>query len=807
MIGRTISHYKVLAKLGEGGMGVVYRAEDTRLHRSVALKFLPEGILATEKEKARFAREAQAAARLRHPNIATIFDFDEAVDTETATKRAFIAMELVEGESLRERISRGPFPIDGTVFILMQVAKGLQSAHQRGIVHRDIKPANIIIGEDGTVKILDFGLAKLSGETKITESGKIFGSVAYMSPEQIAGEGVDERSDIWSLGVVLFEMLTGTLPFRGDHPLAMMYSIANEPPIDIAQVRPDVPETLSRLCRQCLEKEKSKRPRSMREVLDCVEEEPKREREGQIRYSRRPVLRWPVPLAAAACVAVAAWLLIPRIFPPPAPRAEKMRLGVLEFRDLTHDSSVTGWPAMVQMLLVGSLLGVTDLAVVDPLSLNGLVESSFSAPEPVRNAEFYRVIRTTKVTYLLDGSIFKSRAGYTIQLSLVNPASAEVRYSCMAVAGAEGELPRVVDSLSRQVLDFLEVQVLRTSEDAHLRPWLSTRNMGALKAFMQASEYNYHGDPASEKYLRRAVELDSSFVSPRVWLIPKLVDSGEMKEAQEHYRHLQGLEKDASPFEQAMIDWAEACIKKDLPGQERYLRLALEYSPGNNILLYSLARQRFMAQDYRASSDVIAPAVEMKWPYSPAYYLLGASYAMLGERDRARSILEQSLSISPVYPEIYGLLATLSLKNNDGAKAREYESLYVARLEERGALPGVGYAALGAWEEHEGMLDDAIRNYRLAVSRQPRAPGYHRRLANILLVSGDTTGSAEEYTRALDIDSTDADAHFMIGSILEASHEIPEALTHYRACLRLDSASSRGAAVRERVLHLERLQR
>jgi serine/threonine protein kinase len=208
MIGQTILHYKILAKLGEGGMGVVYKAEDTKLKRLVALKFLPSSIMASEAEKTRFIHEAQAAAALNHPNICTIYEINE-ID-----EQAFIAMEFVEGQSLKEKIEDGPLKLDEALNIAMQVAEGLQAAHEKGITHRDIKPANVMITTKGQAKIMDFGLAKLAGQkTRLTKTGMTVGTLAYMSPEQIQGLDADARSDIFSFGVTLYEMLTRQLPF------------------------------------------------------------------------------------------------------------------------------------------------------------------------------------------------------------------------------------------------------------------------------------------------------------------------------------------------------------------------------------------------------------------------------------------------------------------------------------------------------------------------------------------------------------------------------------------------------------------
>ncbi|MBM4169117.1 MAG: hypothetical protein FJ215_08170 [Ignavibacteria bacterium] len=263
MIGQTISHYKILEKLGEGGMGVVYRAEDIKLKRTVALKFLPPDLTRDAEAKQRFIHEAQAASALQHNNICTIHDIDE-----TADGRMFIVMDYYEGEPLNSRITKSPLRIEEAIDIAIQAARGLSMAHEKEIVHRDIKPGNVFITIDGTVKILDFGLAKLAGgQTRLTKAGMTIGTAAYMSPEQAQGLEVDQKTDIWSLGVVLFEMLTGKLPFRGEHEAAMMYSIVHEEPQGLASVRADVPRSVAAIIEKALQKECSRRYQSMKEMM------------------------------------------------------------------------------------------------------------------------------------------------------------------------------------------------------------------------------------------------------------------------------------------------------------------------------------------------------------------------------------------------------------------------------------------------------------------------------------------------------------------------------------------------------------
>jgi serine/threonine protein kinase len=225
MDGVNISHYKVLEKLGEGGMGIVYKAEDTRLKRPAALKFLPRELNRDPEAKQRFILEAQAASALDHQNICTIYEINE-----TEEGQLFIAMAFYEGETLKSKIDRGLLPLSEALDIIVQVAKGLHAAHEKGIVHRDIKPANIIITNDGVAKIVDFGLAKFAGQSMITRTGSTAGTVAYMSPEQARGEPVDHRTDIWSLGVTLYEVLSGCPPFKSDYEQAIIYSILNSDP-------------------------------------------------------------------------------------------------------------------------------------------------------------------------------------------------------------------------------------------------------------------------------------------------------------------------------------------------------------------------------------------------------------------------------------------------------------------------------------------------------------------------------------------------------------------------------------------------
>jgi len=263
MIGKTVSHYKILEKLGEGGMGVVYKAEDTKLKRTVALKFLPVDLTRDPEAKARFVQEAQAASALDHSNICNIHEISETED-----EQIFIAMSCYEGETLKKKIERGPMTVDQAVQIAIQIAEGLAKAHGLGIVHRDIKPANVMVTEDGVAKILDFGLAKLAGQARLTKSSSTVGTIAYMSPEQVEGREVDNRTDIWSLGVVIYEMVTGKLPFSGEYEPAMIYSILNDTPKPLSTFQTGVPQEIERIVKRILAKRPDDRYQNVTQLLD-----------------------------------------------------------------------------------------------------------------------------------------------------------------------------------------------------------------------------------------------------------------------------------------------------------------------------------------------------------------------------------------------------------------------------------------------------------------------------------------------------------------------------------------------------------
>jgi Tol biopolymer transport system component len=352
VIGSTVSHYKILEKIGEGGMGVVYRATDLRLGRTVALKFLPEHLTRDREAKERFLNEARAVSALEHPNICTIHEVDE-----TPEGQIFICMACYDGGTLRDRLREGSLPLAEAIDIATKVGRGLETAHGAHIIHRDIKPGNIMLTEPEGVRIVDFGVAKLAGYGGLTSGGQTLGTVAYMSPEQATGSDVDERTDIWSLGVVLYEMVTGTQPFGGEYDQATIYSILHVDPESVRALRPEAPPELQRIIEKALERDRTQRYATISEMIEDLRLMTKSLELAQVpsslswrfRTGREKVLRWALPAAVAALAAIAGWAYLGRRDTPPFAQSTPIQV-----------TSAAGWEGQPALSPDGSRIAYTS---------------------------------------------------------------------------------------------------------------------------------------------------------------------------------------------------------------------------------------------------------------------------------------------------------------------------------------------------------------------------------------------------------------------------------------------------------------
>jgi serine/threonine protein kinase len=426
---KFISHYRIIGKLGAGGMGVVYRAEDTKLGRMVALKFIAPREIESAEEKARFLHEAQAAASLGHPNICVVHEIDEA------DGRLFMAMEYVEGESLKDRVARGPLKIDEALDVAIQIAQGLDAAHRKSVVHRDVKPANIMMEAGGLVKIMDFGLAKMSGQSKLTKTGTTLGTTAYMSPEQARGEEADHRSDIWSLGAVIYEMVAGRTPFKGDYEQAVLYSIMNEAPEPLTAVRSNVPMELDRIVAKALAKDPKERYQHADELLADLRALSKSPGTMvQAKPSKRRLAKILVPACAAAAAVAAFFLIRPTLFGD-AISTERHPVAVITFENQTGDTQYDNLKKVIPNLLITSLEQSKYLQVVTWERLRDLARQAGKQGVEDIDADLgFELCRREKIDAIVIGSFTKLGDRFVTDIKVLDVGSK----GSLAVAKADG---------------------------------------------------------------------------------------------------------------------------------------------------------------------------------------------------------------------------------------------------------------------------------------------------------------------------------------------------------------------------------
>jgi len=561
MIGKTISHYKILEKLGEGGMGVVYKAEDTKLKRLVALKFLPSSIMASEAEKARFIHEAQAAAALNHPNICTIYEIDEAEG------HLFIAMEFVEGQSLKEKIEARPLKLDEALNIAVQVAEGLQAAHEKKITHRDIKPANVMITTKDQAKIMDFGLAKLAGRTVITKEGTTVGTVAYMSPEQARGEEVDQRTDIWALGVVLYEMITGQLPFKGFYEQAVVYSILSENPEPITGLRAGVPMELERIVNKTMSKKPEERYQHVDELLVDLRSV-KKESASKETFAGKSVQRnapqkgaralaLPAFVLGALILAVAGYLLF---FKQKDVSAARLPIAVVDFVNETEEKELNGLSGMLITSLEQSrLLSVlTRSRMFDVLKQMGKQDV-----DRIDEALGREICKQANVNAMAIASIRKLGKRYAIDLKVIDPQKDEYLFTGKEEDEGQESIFAMIDRLAEKTRKGLKEKEAEIQAASKKIAEVTTINLEAYQHYFKGEELiNKAQIIEAEAELEKAIALDTTFALAYYRLAYVLA--------------WQSSERAKDPIRKAMQYLDKA------PEKERYLIRALNASIGAN---------------------------------------------------------------------------------------------------------------------------------------------------------------------------------------------------------------------------------
>ena len=745
MIGKTISHYKILEKLGEGGMGVVYKAEDTKLKRTVALKFLPPDLTRDEEAKQRFIHEAQAASALDHPNVCTIYEIDETKDGQT-----FMAMGCYEGESLKGKISKGPLKIEAAIDIAIQIAQGLNKAHEKGIVHRDIKPANIFITEDGAVKILDFGLAKLAGRTKLTKTGTTLGTVAYMSPEQTRSEKVDHRSDIWSLGVVLYEMVTGQRPFKGDYEQAVVYSILNEEPDPITSLRTGISTQLERIIDKCFEKRTSARYQHIDELIVDLR------KVNQGFQSERSSLKKPArkitPIVSIFCiltliVIIGSFVIHEGILrnesymTTPFEQPWENSIAVLPLKNISPDPDQEYFCDGITEQIINNLSQIQQLKVISRTSVMKFKDTQQLIPE---------IASILNVGYILEGSVRKSQNRIRVTAQLIN-AKDDFHVWSKDFEGLLVDVFELQDDISEKIVEEL---ISKFSEKGIKRvESRKTNNIEAYEYFLKGKYYHENkyivtydeeSFKLSEMMFKKAIHLDSSFALPYTALADLYhsyyIRGSSSTKKPEYFRLMnecidEAFRLDSTLAYSYLVKGRIHAIDQNVEEEFKCLRTAIQLN--SNVGWYNVGYGRFFFRRglYPQAVLYMSRAIELD-PLVPSFYWSrGFSYHYSGRFQEAETDYKKALDLEPNHVDLMENYVDLLLDMNRFGEAEALldrlekfrpniflrAKLFAVKGEKEKALDLMGensnlqiFSLLGMTEEAIAFLQNTLdRNRRL----------------------------------------------------------------------------------------------
>jgi len=708
MIGQTISHYKILEKLGEGGMGVVYKAEDTKLKRTVALKFLPPELTRDEESRERFIHEAQAASALQHNNICTIHDIDETEDGQS-----FICMAYYEGETLKKKIARGPLPVQQSVDTAIQIAEGLAKAHRQGIVHRDIKAANLMVTSDGVVKIVDFGLAKLAGKTRVTKTGTTVGTAAYMSPEQARGEGVDHRTDIWSLGVVLHEMLTGQVPFKGDYEQAVVYSILNEKPEPVTGLRTGVPMELERLVDKAMAKSPGERYQHVDEML--VDLRALRKKTEPAAMTERPLeARLPSAKRAYLYGGVASLvvvLIVAGLYFSRSPDETINSIAVLPLANLSGDPEQEYFADGMTEQLIMELAKIGALTVISRTS----VMQYKGVKNPLRE-----IARELGVDAVVEGSVLRVEGRVRISAQLIEASSDRHLWA----ESYERDLRDVLalqSEVARAIAQEIKI-AMRPEEEARLAS-ARTVNPEAHEAYLKGRyHWNKRTEEAMKKgleYFQQAIEIDPGYADAyaglaQTYVLLSSVEYGAMppREAipKAKAAAMKALEIDEELGEpHAALGLAKMDYDWDWSGAGREFKRAIELNPGHATVRHWHAIYLTVTGRHEEAIAEAKRALEL----DPLSLIIGTDvgwvYYMARQYDEAIEQLHKTLELDPNF----------AVAHRNLGLAYEQKGMYedtITELQEAISLSGgstnylawlgYAYAAAGRRDEAQKVLDE-----------------------------------------------------------------------------------------------------
>jgi serine/threonine protein kinase/Tfp pilus assembly protein PilF len=646
MIGQTVSHYRILEKLGSGGMGIVYKAEDTKLHRTVALKFLHADLTREEQAKLRFIQEAQAASALDHHNICNIHEIDE-----TDENQIFICMAFYDGCSLKAKIENGSLSPREIIDIAIQVARGLDRSNKAGMVHRDVKPANIMFTEDGVVKIVDFGLAKLQGQTSLTRPDTTPGTVAYMAPERLRGDEVDIRADIWSYGILLFEMFTGELPFKGGADQAIIYSIVKDPLDTSLLERVNTPAVFVKVIQKCLEKNPTHRYQSFAEILKAltVQPFPKFSIDSIIRLLKQHRV-----VTLTISLLIVGIIIVNLLFFPAISITESEPVIIADFENFTNESVFDN--SLTQGLQIS--LRQSEFVNILPTYKINLAMQRMELPDDQKldKNTALAIANRENIPIAISASINRLGSLYVLTGNIIEVTSGEiVKQQQVSVQQIE-EILAGMDKLVKMIRQDLGESSRLINKTSQPLAKVTTSSLEALEMYTQGIQFLKLGKYSEAIEIQeKAVALDSTFVIAISDLSYNYKKVGNHKMAIYYHNKVLPLIDRVTEREKNSIlkVYYGPTFERDYEKAFYYAKKQVEKYPDYGVGLANLGHLAMLTGDYETALEYSRKAIEADTIFkSTCYNNIGYTYALMGEPQEALKYFKESREIRPEYLDI-----------------------------------------------------------------------------------------------------------------------------------------------------------